>query len=304
MALGIVQQGLSSMFAPPPSGPSPEEVARKKAEEEAARRQAEEAARIRAEEEARRQAAEKARRLQIAGLMKGADGNAPLPGGGRSGSLSWKGLDDAPAASPGFAQGAGGPAGRTAFDRLRCARAFSSAADQYRGLPGADAAEKARFFALQSQKALSGEPLDAECPAASLPDVPMPAGIEAVFPGEGTREELVERAKADFGLLESVRERKRALSERKAAAESRRKEAETRLATPAEPAPAASPGPDGERLKAEAEALLRETEDELAGIGRDERSLDAEEKRLGENLGRYEAKMRALEAQGSAGTSK
>lgn len=311
LALGIVQQGLESLLAGP-KGPSPEEIARQQAEEAERRRIAEEAARRAAEEAARLAAIEKARRLGIAAGMKTPDGeSAPAVGGGGAvGLLAWKGFDDAPAAPPSGVQGGSSGTGtKSALDRLRCAQAFSEAAKQYASMTGGGSAENARFYSLQSQKALSGEPLDAECPASSgLPDVPMPTGIEIVYPGEGTIPELIGKARADMAALDNVHIRRRELTERKAAVEAKRKEAEEKVAKPpappAEGAPAPAPDADTDAMKAEAEALLRESEAELAEIGKSEESLAAEETRLTGNLKRYEAKAASLEAAQAAKAGK
>ncbi|HEY3488751.1 MAG TPA: hypothetical protein VGK27_01370 [Candidatus Deferrimicrobiaceae bacterium] len=307
LALGIVQQGLESLLAPP-KGPSPEEIARQQAAEAEARRIADEEARRKAEEEARRQAIEKARRLAIAGGMKNPDGQALVTASVSGPTSGWKGLDADDMASPSAASaivpGAGGNAGSTTFDRLRCAQAFSSAAREYASMVGPGAAEKARFFAQQSENALAGRPLDAECPAlASLPEVPMPTGIEIVHLGEGTREELIQKATVDLAALNTVHAKKQELTERKAALEAKKKEIEEKAAKPPEPPPADAPAPtaapadtDTDKLKAEAEALLRESQAELAEIEKSEKSLADEETRLSDNLKRYETKARALEA--------
>ena len=286
LAIGILGAALESALSEP-AGPSPEEIARKQAEEEAARQEAQR----RAEEEARRLAEAKEKRLVMAQNMKPM-GDESATGGSR---LAWKGIDvdmTPPTAASAITPGSGTNTAKiSTFSRMACAQSLSDAASQYADRGGQDAAEKTRFYAEQARKALAGERLEVECPVAgALPIVPEPTGIERVYPGEGTIKELKEKARVDLGSLETVRAKKRELSERKAAIEAKKKEAEETISKPPESAPAV------DTLKAEAEALLRQSESELAEITKDTENLEKEEAHLNDNLKRYQTAANKLEA--------
>lgn len=187
VAATIIGAMFASVFAPPPAGPSPEEVARKKAEAEEARRQAEEEARRKAAEEARRQALEKERRLALARQMQGPEGGSISAGA--QGAAGWKGLDvdpSPPSESSRLAMLSPRPTGgMTTMERLRCSAALSEASRQYSGMGGSEAAEKTRFYAQQAEKVTAGEPIEVGCPASmagsSIPE-PSPPCASTIRP--------------------------------------------------------------------------------------------------------------------------
>lgn len=292
VAAAIIGSMFSSIFAPPPSGPSPEEVARKKAEAEEARRKAEEEARRRAEEEARRQALEKEQRLVWARQMVGPGGGS-IPAGAQ-GASGWKGLDvnlSPPSESSRLAMLSPRPtAGMTSMARLRCAAALSEASRQYSGMGGAEAAEKTRFYAQQAEKVTAGEPIEVDCPASpSGPSIPEASPPTRVPDPPPTLAEIQEKVAEDRVALDNVAARLEGLADRRRQIEERKVEAEKTVSAPkGDDAGAVDP------LVAQAEALLRESEVELAEVERDEKALLEEKKRLAATLDEHEAKARLL----------
>jgi hypothetical protein len=318
LAVGIVAQGLQNLFAQP-SGPSPEEIARKRAEEEAARRAAEEAARRAAEERARQERLERERRLALAVQMKGADGAVDFDGavGGRGGSgrlAGWKGLDDGPPSPPPADPYGGGTAARggslSSLARFRCGQYLADMSRQYASMIGGE--EKARYYGEQSRKALDGQAVDVECPASlpAVPDVPEPTRVDVSLPG--TVPELMALAKEKMESLGTVERalseaanRKKRAEEKKRAAEERKAEARKAAEAPppaggtaaAEPAPAA----DADALAREAAALLAEAEAEISEAGRAEGELKARRGELSSGLKAVESRLGELERGGTGG---
>ena len=282
LALSIISAALT-----PPAGPSAEEIARKQAQEEEARRLAEAEAQRKAEEARKIAEAERLRRQAWAGQMKGLDSESSTQRNGSHGALAWKGIDHSQTAS--LAPGSGSQTGAmSTLQRLGCAQALSDAAAQYAEMKNPEADSKARFYAAQAQKALSGERLEVDCPTGTMANIPAASPPQAVYPEEVNLAKLQEMAKVDENFLAMVRSKKQELFERKTAVVAKKKTAEETIAK-APPSAA-----DADKLKAEAEALLRESEAELAAIEQDEEGLVKEETRLNDNLQRYSEKAQQL----------
>jgi hypothetical protein len=290
VAATIIGAMFASAFAPPPAGPSPEETARKNAEAEEARRRAEEEARRRAAEEARKQALAKEQRLAQAALMMGPDGVPTSAGTQRV--AGWKGLDVDPAPpseSSRLAMLSPRPTARmTTMERLRCASALSEASRQYSGTRGPEAAEKTRFYAQQAESVAAGQPIEVDCPASpsdsSIPEASPPMRVSDPPP---TLAEIQEYAAADRVSLDNVSARLQGLADRRQKIEERKVEAAKKI-----PAPTVDTAAAVDPLVAQAEALLRESEAELAGVERDEKALLEEKTRLAESLAGHEAQAR------------
>ncbi|MBE0502930.1 MAG: hypothetical protein IBX46_02280 [Desulfuromonadales bacterium] len=280
MALGILSAALT-----PPTGPSAEEIARKQAQEEEARRLAEAEALRKAEEARRKAEAERLRRQSWAGQMKGLDNEPTTQRNGSQGALAWKGIDHSQTAS--LAPGSSQSSGMSTLQRLACAEALSDAAAQYADMKNPEADNKARFYAAQAQKALSGERLEIDCPTKTMANIPAASPPQIVYPEEMNLAKLQELTRVDTEFLSIVRSKKQELSERKTAVVAKKKTAEETIAK-------VPPTAEADQLKAEAEALLRESEAELAALEADEEGLEKEEARLSDNLQRYSEKTQQL----------
>ena len=281
MALGILSAALT-----PPAGPSAEEIARKQAQEEEARRLAEAEALRKAEEARKIAEAERLRRQSWAGQMKGLDSEPTTQRNGSQGALAWKGIDHSQTAS--LTPGSGSQSsGMSTLQRLACAQALSDAAAQYAEMKNPEADSKAKFYAAQAQKALSGERLEVDCPTGTMANIPAASPPQAVYPEELNLTKLQELTRVDTEFLTIVRSKKQELSERKTAVVAKKRTAEETIAK-------VPPTAETDKLKAEAEALLRESEAELAALEEDEEGLEKEEARLSDNLQRYSEKTQQL----------
>lgn len=281
LALSILSAALT-----PPAGPSAEEIARKQAQEEEARRRAEAEALRKAEEARRIAEAERLRRQSWAGQMKGLDSEPTTQRNGSQDALAWKGIDHSQTAS--LATGSGSQSSvMTTLQRLACAQALSDAAAQYAEMKNPEADNKARFYAAQAQKALSGERLEVDCPTGTMANIPAASPPQVVYPEEMNLTKLQELTRVDTEFLTIVRSKKQEISARKTAVVAKKKTAEETIAK-------AQPTAEADKLKAEAEALLRESEAELAALEQDEEGLEKEEARLSDNLQRYSEKTQQL----------
>jgi hypothetical protein len=160
----------------------------------------------------------------------------------------------------------------TLWQRLLCASSFSK-----RALAAARKGDEgeARFLNEQAERAMSGGMLEIACSYDQAPDVPVPSGFVVDAP-EDPYQGMITMVQQDIRELGTIDERLHKLGSRKKEAEGKKKQAEKQLADSRTPAP----GQDGKTgkkpsddLTLQAQKLLKESEEELAALGREEKTL-------------------------------